>query len=408
MTNLERFFKYIKFNTQSNPYTTTSPSTTGQLKLGEYLVEELQNLGISNAYLDEYGYVYAYIKSNIKTDKTIGLIAHMDTSFDASGENVNPRIIENYDGSAILYENRPSLVLSKDEFPELSKKIGHTLIVTDGTTLLGADDKAGIAIIMSTIEKIQQTNTNYPNIIITFTPDEEIGEGTKNFNYEYYKNYNCNLAYTLDGGDISEINFENFNAASCIVDIKGKSIHPGSAKGKMINSQLIAMEFQSMLPQDALPSLTEGYEGFFHLTRMEGSVEESRLEYIIRNHDKKLFQKQKQLIKEIEIYLNHKYQDNLIQVTIKDSYYNMRELILSHAEILEYAIKALKRNKLDPHFLPIRGGTDGSHLTFNGIYTPNLGTGGGNYHGPLEYLDLTDSNKMVDVLITLLQVIIEE
>ncbi len=407
MNNIKRFLKYVSFDTQSNPYTNISPSTNGQLNLGNYLVTELISLGITNAYMDEFGYVYGYIKSNCNSNKTIGLIAHMDTSYDASGKDIKPFIIEKYDGSIIKYPNNPNIQLSPIDFPSLNKKIGHTLICTDGTTLLGADDKAGITIIMSTIEKIMTGEYKYPNIIITFTPDEEIGEGTKNFNYDYYKKYNCNFAYTLDGGDIEEISFENFNAASCIVNILGKSIHPGSAKNKMINSQLIAIEFQNMLPQNELPSLTEGYEGFYHLTRMEGSVEETKLEYIIRNHNKEKFNYQKELVKEIENYLNIKYGENTVQVTVEDSYLNMRELILKHPEILEFAIKGLKRNKLEPTFLPIRGGTDGAHLSYNGIFTPNLGTGGENFHGPYEYLDVTDMNKMIDVIITILSVITE-
>lgn len=407
MNSVERFLKYISFDTTSNPYSNTSPSSKNQFDLGSYLVEELKAIGIDNANMDEYGYVYGYLKSNCNSNKTIGLIAHMDTSSDASGKNVNPVIIEKYDGSIIKYKNNPDIELSPKEFPSLNKKVGHTLITTDGSTLLGADDKAGIAIIMTTIEKILNNSSDYPNIIITFTPDEEIGEGTKNFNYDYYKNYNCNLAYTLDGGDIEEISFENFNAASCIVTITGKSIHPGSAKGKMVNSQLIAMEFQAMLPQDALPSLTEGYEGFFHLTHMEGMVESSKLEYIIRDHDLIKFAKQKELIFDIVNYLNKKYGENTVVAKVQDSYLNMRELILKHSEILEYAIKGLKRNKLNPTFLPIRGGTDGAHLSFNNIFTPNLGTGGENFHGPYEYLDVTDMNKMIDVLITILKVITE-
>lgn len=408
MTNLERFLKYISFDTKSNPYTNTSPSTSSQMILGKELVKEMHNLGIDNAYMDEFGYVYGYIPSNCESNFTIGLIAHMDTSFDASGKDIKPIIIEKYDGKDILYKNSNDLILSPKEFNELNEKIGHTLIVTSGDTLLGADDKAGIAIIMTTIETILSSNNNYPNIIVTFTPDEEIGEGTKNFNYNYYQEKNCKFAYTLDGGLINEINFENFNAASCLVKIKGKSIHPGSAKGKMINSQHIAMEFHQMLPINETPSLTENYEGFYHLSRIEGSVEETTLEYIIRNHDLNKFQSQKELVLKIKNYLNSKYHLPLVEVTISDSYFNMKDLILKNHQILEYAIKALKRNKIEPTFVPIRGGTDGSHLTFNGIYTPNLGTGGGNFHGPLEYLDLTDANKMVNVIITLLNIISEE
>lgn len=407
MKNIERFLKYVSFDTQSNPYSNTSPSSNTQFELGNYLVNELKEIGINNAYMDEYGYVYAYIPSNCNSNKTIGLIAHMDTSFDASGRNIKPTIIDSYDGSTIKYANNPNIELSPKEFPSLNKKLGHKLIITDGSTLLGADDKAGITIIMSTVEEILNSKNDYPNIIVTFTPDEEIGEGTKNFNYNYYKERNCSFAYTLDGGDIEEISFENFNAASCVVKINGKSIHPGSAKGKMINSQLIAMEFNAMLPQDQLPSLTEGYEGFYHLTAMNGSVEESCLEYIIRNHNKELYEKQKQLVIDIEKYLNTKYGPDTVCVTVKDSYLNMREIILQHPEILEYAIKGLKRNKLNPTFLPIRGGTDGARLSFEGIYTPNLGTGGENFHGPYEYLDVTDMEKMIKVLISILKIITE-
>ena len=407
MKSIERFLKYISFDTQSDPYSNTSPSSVKQFDLGNHLVNELKQIGIDNAFIDNYGYVYGYLPSNCGCKKTIGLIAHMDTSFDASGKDIKPMIIEKYDGSVIKYNNNKNIELSPKEFPSLNKKIGHQLICTDGTTLLGADDKAGIAIIISTIESILNSSTQYPNIIITFTPDEEIGEGTKNFNYNYYKEKNCSFAYTLDGGDIEEISFENFNAASCIVKVIGKSIHPGSAKGKMINSQLIAMEFQSMLPQDQLPSLTEGYEGFYHLTAMSGSVEESTLEYIIRNHNKQLFENQKQLVKDIEKYLNKKYGEDTVKVTVNDSYLNMSEIILQHPEILEYAIKGLKRNGLNPTFLPIRGGTDGARLSFEGIYTPNLGTGGENFHGPYEYLDVTDMEKMIKVLISILHIITE-
>lgn len=407
MKSIERFLKYISFDTQSNPYSNTSPSSQKEMHLGNYLVDELKALGLKNAYLDEFGYVYAYLASNCNAHKTIGLIAHMDTSYDASGANIKPTIVENYDGKDIILNEKLNMILSSNEFPSLKNKQGHTLIHTDGTTLLGADDKAGITIIVETIAKLIKENRPHPSIIITFTPDEEIGEGTKNFNYQYYLAKNCNLAYTLDGGAINEINFENFNAASCQVEITGKSIHPGSAKGKMLNSILVAGEFQAMLPQDKLPNLTENYEGFYHLNHINGSVEKTTLEYIVRNHDKLLFEKQKSLLYSVMNYLNTKYGENTIKITIKDTYYNMKELILKHAEVLEYAIKGLKRNNIEPSFIPIRGGTDGATLSYNGIYTPNLGTGGENFHGPYEYLDVTDMNKMIDVLTTILQVITE-
>ena len=408
MKNIERFLNYVRFDTQSNPYSNISPSTNGQINFAQYLVQELKQIGLHHAFLDQYGYVYGYLESNSLSTLTIGLIAHMDTSFDASGQNIKPTIIEKYDGSDIILNESLKMILSPKEFPSLNQKIGHTIIHTDGTTLLGADDKAGITIIISTIEKIISDNLEHPNIIITFTPDEEIGEGTKNFNYDFYKERNCNFAYTIDGSNIEEINFENFNAASAHIKIKGKSIHPGSAKGKMINSLFIGMEFQSMLPHEAIPSLTDGYEGFFHLNRMQGSVEETNLEYIIRNHNTEMFHQQKNLMIEIQNYLNKKYNQDLVTVTLKDSYYNMREFILKHPSILEYAIKAMKRNKINPTFVPIRGGTDGAQLSYNFIYTPNLGTGGENFHGPYEYLDVTDMNKMIDILITIFKIITEE
>ena len=405
MTALEYFLDLVKYDTQSNPYSGKTPSSDGQLVLGSHLVDVLKSIGLDNAYIDEFGYVYAYLPSNCGANKTIGLIAHMDTSFDASGKDIKPRVIENYDGTNISLNNTTHL--STDEFPSLLKKKGHTLVVTDGTTLLGADDKAGIAIILKVISEILKTNEPYPNIIITFTPDEEIGEGTDHFNFDYYKEKNCSYAYTLDGGDVSEINFENFNAASAKVTINGKSIHPGSALHKMVNSQLIAMEFQSMLPSHLVPELTAGYTGFFHLTRTEGSVEKTTLEYIIRNHDIDVFNNQKELILSIGDYLNKKYYNGIVEIELVDSYFNMKELILQHSEVLEHAIKALKRNKIEPTFVPIRGGTDGARLSFGGIYTPNLGTGGENFHGPFEYLDVTDMNKMVNVVISLLKVITE-
>lgn len=405
---LQRFLNYISFDTQSNPNSIESPSTSKQKIFGKYLVDELKKIGIDNSYLDEYGYIYAYIPSNTSSTQTIGLIAHMDTSFDCSGANINPKIIENYDGKDIMLNQDKKIILSTNEFPSLNHKIGHTLITTDGTTLLGADDKAGICIIISTIEKIILDNLPHPNIIVTLTPDEEIGEGTRHFNYQYYKEKKCHLAYTLDGGDIQYISFENFNAASCKITIHGTSIHPGSAKGKLVNSIFIAQEIISLFPKAQVPELTENREGFFHLSDIIGNVEKTTLSYIIRNHDLQLFEKQKELVKKIVSFINDKYGENTAILTLYDSYYNMRECVLKEPIILEYAIKALKRNGIQPEFEAIRGGTDGARLSFEGILTPNLGTGGENFHGPYEYLDFTDMQKMIEVLLTLMQVIIEQ
>ncbi|MCM1259341.1 MAG: peptidase T [Prevotella sp.] len=403
-----RFLNYIAIDTQSNPYTKTTPSTSGQKRLGQYLVNELHDLGIANAYMDEFGYVYAYLPSNCESTQTIGLIAHMDTSFDASGKDICPQIIPSYDGGDIVLSEKSKIILSKKDFPSLEQKIGHELIVTSGETLLGADDKAGICIIVSAIERLLKENLPHLSLLITFTPDEEIGEGTDHFNYALYQKYNCDLAYTLDGGDIRYISFENFNAASCLFTIHGTSIHPGSAKGKMRNSMIIGMEIQSMLPVHQVPESTENREGFYHLTHIEGTVEQTTMEYIIRHHDYTKFLEQKELIMKIAEYLNQKYGPSTIDISIQDSYYNMRERILERPEVLTYAIKALKRNHIEPEFEAIRGGTDGARLTFEGIYTPNLGTGGENFHGPYEYLDVTQMLQMIDVVITLLRVVTEK
>lgn len=402
----ERFLKYVSLDTQSNPSSGLHPSSKKEFALGNLLVEELHSLGIENAFIDEYCYVYAFIPTNCNSTKTVGLIAHMDTAPDASGENVKPNIIDFYTGNIITVNEELNIKLDPKEFPRLNKQLGHELITTDGTTLLGADDKAGIAIIMDAISNIDMIE--HPNIIITFTPDEEIGEGTEKFNFEYYKEHNCSLAYTLDGDDPSIINYENFNAASAIVKIHGKSIHPGSAKGKMINSMHLGMEFHNMLPVYKTPENTEKYEGFNHLHGMSGNVEETTLAYIIRNHDLKEFESQKEEFKRITEYLNNKYGENLFELTIADSYFNMKEIVLNHHEALEYINEALIMSGLNPETEPIRGGTDGARLSFGGIVTPNLGTGGANFHGPYEYVDVDEMKAMVRVVHNLLQIISEK
>lgn len=399
----ERFLKYISFDTQSNDQSSTIPSTMKQKDLGKYLSEELQKLGVLEAHIDEYGYVYGYIPSNCNSSQTIGLIAHMDTSDEASGKDVKPNIISNYDGKIIELNKDLKLFLDPKEFSYLNNQLGHTLITTDGTTLLGADDKAGIAIIMTLIEELLNGNSSYPNIIVTFTPDEEIGRGTEAFNYKYYQEKNCNIAYTLDGGQPNVINYENFNAASCVVSITGKSIHPGSAKNKMINASLVAIEYNDLLPKGMIPSLTENYEGFNHLVDMSGSVSNAQLVYIIRNHDLDIFNNQKDLFVKAKDYINAKYGENLCNVIIKDSYFNMKEIVLKTPEILKIAEEALTLNNYVPKYEPIRGGTDGARLTFEGIVTPNLGTGGQNFHGPFEYLDLDEASSMVNVVKCLLE-----
>lgn len=397
MKTIDKFINYVKFDTQSEYNSTTFPSTLKQKDLGAYLVKELQDMGLENAYMDEFGYVYAILKSNVGSDKSIGLIAHMDTATEVSGKNVNPQIIKNYDGNTITLLN--GLQINPKTYSSLKKATGHTLITTDGTTLLGADDKAGIAIIMETVEQlINSKEAKYPNVYICFTPDEEIGSGTDHFNYDYFK---VDFAYTIDGASTDTISFENFNAATAIVDITGYNIHPGDAKNKMVNSTLIAMEFNNMLPSNQTPATTEGYEGFFHLNSINGDVENTKLNYLIRNHNKDKFNSQKELMIKATEYLNKKY-GHIVNLQIIDSYFNMSELVMKKPLSLELPVKAMLANKIDAKFLPIRGGTDGARLTYEGIVCPNLGTGSYNHHGVLEYADIDEMNQMVCILITLL------
>ena len=399
----QRFLKYISFDTQSDDQSNTIPSTMKQKDLGKYLSEELVKIGVTDSFMDEYGYVYGYIPSNCNSNNTIGLIAHLDTSDEASGKDISFQIVKDYNGEVIVLNEKLNLVLDPNEFTYLKNQLGHELITTDGTTLLGADDKAGIAIIMTVVEELLNSDLEYPNIIVTFTPDEEIGRGTDAFNYKYYQEKNCNIAYTLDGGEPNVINYENFNAASCVVKITGKSIHPGSAKNKMVNASLVAIEFNELLPKGMVPSLTDNYEGFNHLVDISGSVSNSQLVYIIRNHDLEIFKSQKELFEKAAAFINTKYGYNLCEVIIKDSYYNMKEIVLQNPNILKLAEEALIENNYEPKYEPIRGGTDGARLTFEGIVTPNLGTGGQNYHGPFEYLDVDEASSMVNVVKCLLK-----
>ena len=400
MKPVERFLKYVSFDTQSKDDSSTFPSTLKQLELAKYLLAELKSLGVINAHLDEFGYVYAKIESNCNSSKTLGLIAHMDTAPDASGENIKPKIVT-FDGNDIVLEN--GLILDKND---LKGKIGHQLVVTDGTTLLGADDKAGIALIMSFVDYIMHTEEEYPNIVVCFTPDEEVGAGTDHFNFDWYKeNAKDAFTYTIDGGDIREINYETFNAASAKIKIHGKSIHPGSAKDKMVNSALVALEFISLLPENERPEHTENYEGFYHLTSIEGEVSLTTLSFIIRDHDKEMFECRKEKMLSIAKMINDKYGYDAVEIIIEDSYYNMKEKILEKRELLDVVIDALKKNGLSPIEVPIRGGTDGARLSFEGIPCPNLGAGGENFHGPLEYLDIDDMNKMLEVIKTISKLI---
>ncbi|MCH5171225.1 MAG: peptidase T [Erysipelotrichales bacterium] len=397
----DRFIDYVKIDTQSDESSNTYPSTMKQLDLAKKLVKELQQLGISNAYLDKYGIVYAKIPANCEDIKVkIGFIAHMDTSPDCSGKDVEPRIIEKYNGEDILLNKDEKIILDTKTFPSLLKNIGETLVVTNGKTLLGADDKAGIAIIMTFIEKLLASNIKHGQISIAFTPDEEIGRGTDNFDI---KEFDADYAYTLDGGDIHYIEYENFNAASATVKIHGVSIHPGSAKDKMINSILVAEEFNDLLPSDMIPSKTEGYQGFNHLCEIKGSCEYTEMEYIIRNHTKSIFEKQKKDFEIAKNILNHKYGYEIVELVIEDSYENMRTYIEKDPRSLDHIVDVYKRLGITYEFEPIRGGTDGARLTVLGLPTPNLGTGGYNYHGRFEYASLTQMSKMVEILLELVK-----
>lgn len=398
---LNRFLKYASFETTSDEASETCPSTKRQLKLGNYLVEELKSLGI-DAEIDENGYVYGKIPGNVKAKKTVGFIAHMDTAPDMTGKDVKPRIIESYDGKDIKLND--DFTTNVKDFPFLKDLKGQTLITTDGTTLLGADDKAGIAIIISAVgELLSDPDAKYGDIRIAFTPDEEIGRGADKFNV---KDFGADFAFTVDGGPLGELEYETFNAASCKVKIQGKNVHPGSAKDAMVNSQLIAMEFNSMLPANERPEYTEGYEGFSLLLNIEGSVESTSMSYIIRDHSREKFEARKKLFQDIADFLNKKYHDR-IKIEIKDQYYNMREKLEDHMEIIDLAKTAFERSGVDPKIGPVRGGTDGSKLSFMGLPTPNLFTGGYNYHGRYELVSLDQMEKSKDIVKNIIKILAE-
>lgn len=397
----ERFLKYVSFDTQSDPLSSTVPSSLKQFELGKYLVEEMQSLGMNDVELATSGIVYGTIPSNNDHQgPVIGFIAHMDTSPDASGANIQPKIIYDYQGDLIPLKDGKSLNI--DDFPELSKVIHHDIITTDGTTLLGADDKAGIAIIMQMAEYLYtHPEFLHNDIRIAFTPDEEVGRGTENFDID---RFHADFAYTIDGGCIDEIEYENFNAFSADVKIHGKSIHPGSAKNTMINSIHVSQEFDAMLPIHARPESTEGYEGFNHLHSIQGNCAETLMHYIIRNHDLDLAKKQCEDFQNIADFLNKKYGYPIVEVTIKQNYLNMKEHILKHMYVIDNALNALKACDIEPKSVPIRGGTDGASLTYMGLPCPNLGTGGFNYHGPFEYVSVTMMNKQVEVLLKIIEI----
>lgn len=399
---VERFLKYVKIDTQSSEESTTCPSTEKQFDLAKIIIEDLKEIGMSDIFMDENGYIMATLPSNIdKEVPTVGFIAHMDTAPDYSGKDVKPRIVENYDGGEIVLNEGGNTVMSPADFPELPNYKGQDLIVTDGTTLLGADNKAGIAEILEAMDYlVKHPEIKHGEIKVGFTPDEEIGRGANLFNVE---KFGAKYAYTIDGGEIGELEYENFNAATANIKINGRNIHPGTAKNKMINSALIGMELNAMLPVDQRPEHTEKYEGFFLLTSMSGTVENTSMTYIIRDHHKEKFAAKKVLMEDVAEYLNKKYGAGSVELEIKDSYFNMREKIEPVMEVVEIAKKSMEEVGVTPIIKPIRGGTDGARLSYMGLPCPNIFTGGHNFHGKFEYIPVQSMKKSVEVIVKVIE-----
>jgi len=399
-----RFVNYARIDTQSNENSKSCPSTAIQLNLARLLKEEMEEMGMEEVSLNDNGYLTATLPSN--TDKelpVLGLIAHMDTSPDMSGENVKPRIISNYDGQDIILDKEKNIILSPSDFPELKKYTGHELITTDGNTLLGADDKAGIAEIMTALEYIiARPDCKHGKIRVGFTPDEEIGRGADLFDVEAFA---ADFAYTVDGGEEGELEYENFNAAMAVIEIGGRNVHPGTAKDQMINSIQLAWEFNSMLPEKSRPEHTEKYEGFFHLIDVEGTVEKSRIRYLVRDHDMAKFRQKKAMLQDVSDRLNKKYGDDRVKTDIKDQYYNMREKIIDHYHIIDLAEKAMIQAGVKPLIKPVRGGTDGARLSYMGLPCPNIFTGGHNFHGRYEYIPVSSMLSAVNTIINIIKLI---
>lgn len=398
----DKFLRYVAFDTSSDPDSQSQPSTNKQFALLEQLRKELDAMGVKQVEVDRYGYLMATIPSNMEGDiPAIGFIAHVDTSPDAPGRGIKPRIIENYDGQSIVLNEEKGMELNPDEFPEIRDYIGQTIITTDGTTLLGADDKAGVAEIMSAAEYIMaHPEFKHGDIKIGFTPDEEIGRGVDRFDVA---RFGAKYAYTMDGGAIGELEYENFNAASAKLHIQGRNIHPGYAKNKMLNAILIASELNGMLPVEQRPEYTDGYEGFIHITRFTGVVEEAELQYIIRDHDFSLFERKKKMIQECADFINLKYGANVVEVDIKDQYYNMKKEVEPHYHIIEKAVEAMRAAGVKPNIRPIRGGTDGARLSFMGLPCPNIFAGGHNFHGKYEYVPVQSMEKATEVILNIIR-----
>lgn len=401
MNITERFLNYTKFDTQSNEDSTSVPSTEKQLVFANYLKEELVREGLTDVEMDDKGYVYATLKGNTKKHvPTIGFISHYDTSPDCSGKDVKARIVENYQGGDI--ELSPGIVSSPTKFPELNSHVGEDLIVTDGHTLLGADDKAGIAEIMQAMCYLRDHDEiKHGDIRVGFNPDEEIGMGAHHFDVE---KFGCQWAYTMDGGDLGELEFENFNAAGAKVFIKGVSVHTGYAKGKMINANRLACEFNSLIPETDIPETTEGYQGFYHLISMETRTEEAKMSYIIRDHDREKFEDRKQFFLDIANKMNAKYGEGTVSVKLNDQYYNMKEKIDDNMHVIDIVLRAMQETGVRPKVEPIRGGTDGAQLSFKGLPCPNIFAGGVNFHGPYEFVSIQVMQKAVDVIVKICEI----
>src|SRR5690554_7008852 len=404
---INRFISYVTVDTESDPNSDTTPSTAKQWDLANKLVEELKSIGLEDVSIDENAYIMATLPSNVEHEvPTIGFVAHFDTSPDFSGTNVNPQIIENYDGGDIILNKEENIILSPNYFEDLLMYKGQTLITTDGTTLLGADDKAGITEIVTAMEYlVKNPDIKHGKIRIGFTPDEEIGRGAHKFDVE---KFGADWAYTMDGSQIGELEYENFNAAGAVVSIKGKIVHPGYAKGKMINSMYIATDYINSLPRLETPEHTEGREGFFHLHNIEGSVDGTKLQYIIRDHDKVQFEARKEMMKKLAEELNNQQEGEVVSVEIKDQYFNMREKIEPVMHIVEIAKQAMEQVGIKPLIKPIRGGTDGSQLSFMGLPCPNIFAGGHNFHGRYEYVPVESMQKAVEVIVKIAQLTAED
>lgn len=404
MSLVERFLKYVSFDTQSSEETGLTPSTPGQMTFAEYLKSELESLGLEEISLDENGYLFATLPANVDKElPVVGFIAHMDTSPDMSGKDVKPRTVNNYDGTDIVLCAEENIVLSPSRFPELLDHKGEDLIVTDGKTLLGADDKAGIAEIVSAVVYLQQhPEIKHGKIRIGFNPDEEIGLGAHKFDVE---KFGCDWAYTMDGGEVGELEFENFNAASAKIVFKGRNVHPGYAKNKMLNSLHVANRFISLLPENETPEHTEGYEGFYHLIGMNGEVEQTTVSYIIRDHDRVRFEQRKQRMERLTAFINAEYGEGTAALELHDQYYNMREKIEPVMHVIDIAFEAMKAAGVEPHVKAIRGGTDGAQLSFKGLPCPNIFAGGLNFHGRFEFVPIQSMEKAMNVIVKIAEIV---